>query len=1179
MEGTITGALGGIAGGGGLENGVFGETAVEARERGKGSVRWGDEQGAASGEEFFSDKDVPDVWSDFESKLALDGRKAALRNVLPSDSPSALSFGPSAVAALPNGLRDLDERVREERVREERAREEERVQALLAAQEKALKEAHAREIEGVRARVEREVHERVMAEVAEVEARVEQEVQEREQLEEQQRVRAEEHQREVWELQCSAEEMRQQQEQLMAELQELRQLRYGGEEVERQRREVERERAEVVRLRKGMAESVFQKQQWALDMQEMDKIKKELNELRARERELQKQLRIGSGSSSEITALKQVVASLKAREEEVNAKEALALAKHKEVEALRKAQEKVEVELVEARRMNNELQLQRRKMSVQLAEAQAHMDRLIAPESQQLKKAQMEAMLLRQRVADLLRQVEGLQNSRFSEVEEVVYLRWVNACLRFELRHNKAMAGKDSALSLNNNRSPRSQDRAKHLMQQFADGYPTGEPSGKYNDDDSDSLSLYNDSASFASSPDRASAAATDEPFHSSPDSYGRGAGGGGGAAGGGGRKVRTPGPGMGGRGGGWGVGVGVASGAGASAGAGGFGEGGGGGGGAGGGGAGGGKDALGRTMSLQAMSQQDAASKLKNFLSWRRNKSAKDLEETAAAGAAAGGGGGGGGDGSSGADAVSDAAARATAKFEGERRARHRRAGGGGGKEGGSGGGGGEGGEFGGEGGQDEERKEAILRKLKMKQPPPGMMNPMGDFTVGDSFNLVRRSVSRPDKDNLHRRFPGFKDRHLLAQERQIFNLQQAEAAAALKKSNISANASVGKTPRVAAPEKRQPRVPSAPPKPRNTRPVYLDEEMEVTHAAALLNKGDGSGAVPLPPPLPQGKLGGGVVPLPPAMPQGKLGGMGGMDDEGMRRAPEVVAFYQQLMRMQREGLGGVGGREAEEGLSMTAVRGDMIGEIEGRSSHLLAIKQDVEMQGDFINTLAREVRDASYFDIEDVVAFVNWLDEELAFLVDERAVLKHFDWPEAKADAMREAAFEFQDLVRLERDLRSYVDDPDVPTDQALKKMFHVLEKVEQSIYALLRTRDMAISRYAEFGVPTYWILDNGLVGKIRLASVRLARCYITRVTSELDKLGSEPESEPIREFLLLQAVRFAFRTHQFAGGFDAESMRAFDELRARANLGGNTSDLLADALAVASDAGTGTPVDEGL
>ncbi|CAI7767618.1 unnamed protein product [Closterium sp. NIES-54] len=433
--GTAMGALAGDTGGAGAGNGQ----GAGWRNEGIGT---GDEQGAASGDEFFSDKDVPDVWSDFESKLALDGRKAASRNVLPGDSPSALSFGPSAVAALPNGLGDLDERVREERAREERAREEERVRELLAAQEKALKESHAREIEGVKARVEREVHERVMAEVEEVEARVQQEVQEREALEEQQRVRAEEHQREVWELQCSAEEMRQQHEQLMAELQvgwgaeemrqqheqlmaelqvceaqvyggerelpcntedmrqqdqqvwkkdqtiswylkpsalpvpvfsplslppqELRQLRYGGEEVERQRREVERERAEVVRLRKGMAESVFQKQQWALDMQEMDKIKKEvsrgeslsafpasrtlhslmsfetsdfrpqaifallsrlpsraailivpphhpfpkrtqqLNELRARERELQKQLQIGSGSSSEITALKQV---------------------------------------------------------------------------------------------------------------------------------------------------------------------------------------------------------------------------------------------------------------------------------------------------------------------------------------------------------------------------------------------------------------------------------------------------------------------------------------------------------------------------------------------------------------------------------------------------------------------------------------------------------------------------------------------------------------------------------------------------------------------------------------------------------------------------------------------------------------------------------------------------------
>lgn len=38
-----------------------------------------------------------------------------------------------------------------------------------------------------------------------------------------------------------------------------------------------------------------------------------------------------------------------------------------------------------------------------------------------------------------------------------------------------------------------------------------------------------------------------------------------------------------------------------------------------------------------------------------------------------------------------------------------------------------------------------------------------------------------------------------------------------------------------------------------------------------------------------------------------------------------------------------------------------------------------------------------------------------------------------------------------------------------------------MEQSVYALLRTRDMAIARYKDFGVPTHWMLDTGLVGKV--------------------------------------------------------------------------------------------------
>ncbi len=48
-----------------------------------------------------------------------------------------------------------------------------------------------------------------------------------------------------------------------------------------------------------------------------------------------------------------------------------------------------------------------------------------------------------------------------------------------------------------------------------------------------------------------------------------------------------------------------------------------------------------------------------------------------------------------------------------------------------------------------------------------------------------------------------------------------------------------------------------------------------------------------------------------------------------------------------------------------------------------MVQIKADVETQGEFVQSLAAEVRAAVYDNIEDVVAFVIWLDDELSFLV----------------------------------------------------------------------------------------------------------------------------------------------------------------------------------------------------
>lgn len=59
--------------------------------------------------------------------------------------------------------------------------------------------------------------------------------------------------------------------------------------------------------------------------------------------------------------------------------------------------------------------------------------------------------------------------------------------------------------------------------------------------------------------------------------------------------------------------------------------------------------------------------------------------------------------------------------------------------------------------------------------------------------------------------------------------------------------------------------------------------------------------------------------------------------------------------------------------------------------------------------------------------------------------------------------------------------------------------------------------------------FLLTHGAlcITQIKLASVKLARLYMKRVSSELDQSGSL--NEPVREFLLLQGVRFAFRVHQ--------------------------------------------------
>lgn len=775
--------------------------------------------------------------------------------------------------------------------------------------------------------------------------------------------------------------------------------------------------------------------------------RKELEATRNKIKELHRQIQLDTGQTKgQLLLLKQQVSLLQAKEQEAARKDA-------ELERKLKAVKDLEVEVVELRRKSKELQHEKRELTVKLATAETKVNELTTmTETELISRAREEINNLRHANEDLTKQVEGLQMNRFGEVEELVYLRWVNACLRYELRNFQNPSGKISARDLSKSLSPKSQERAKRLMMDYA-GSERGQgdtdlesipsaPSSPGGSEDFDNASVDSYSSRYSSLSKKPSLIQKLKRWGKSKDDS---------------SVLASP------------------------------------------------------TRSISS------SSPMRTSVS---QKSAKGPLEALML-----------------RNAADYNAITSFGKNEND---------------------------------ADEFLDNPNLPRLKTRVASSDSLN-----SVASSFQLMSKSVGVADE-----KYPAFKDRHKLALEREKAIKKKAEQSRAERfgestvkveressvalppklaqiKEKSAGTASVavsgeqsgsGDNSKVDSPvvskmrlaeiEKRAPRVPRPPPRPSDGTSGI--EAKSSTVLSGIPPPPPPPGAPPPPPPPPAGG-----PPRPPP-PPGSLS-KGSAGGNGVHRAPELVELYQSLMK--RESKNNLASLASVASNAIADARSNMIGEIANKSTFMLAVKADVETQGDFVQSLAAEVRAASFTKIEDLVSFVNWLDEELSFLVDERAVLKHFDWPEGKADALREAAFEYQDLMKLEKQVTSFVDDPKLPCEAALKKMYSLLEKMEQSVYALLRTRDMAMSRYKEFGIPVDWLSDSGVVGKIKLSSVQLARKYMKRVSTELDALAGT-DKEPNREFLLLQGVRFAFRVHQFAGGFDAESMRAFEELRSRAN-----------------------------
>lgn len=79
-----------------------------------------------------------------------------------------------------------------------------------------------------------------------------------------------------------------------------------------------------------------------------------------------------------------------------------------------------------------------------------------------------ESQRLRQQNDELMKEAERMQAERWIDVEELVYLRWINACLRYEESNHKTNDGKSISGDAKKMLSPKSEDRLKQIIMESA---------------------------------------------------------------------------------------------------------------------------------------------------------------------------------------------------------------------------------------------------------------------------------------------------------------------------------------------------------------------------------------------------------------------------------------------------------------------------------------------------------------------------------------------------------------------------------------------------------------------------------------------------------------------------------------------------------------------------------------
>lgn len=184
----------------------------------------------------------------------------------------------------------------------------------------------------------------------------------------------------------------------------------------------------------------------------------ELKSARGKIEELKKKMKLdGELAKQQLSSLHQRVTALQDQEW-------MAAINETEIQKRMQRLKDLEEELMDLRSANLRLQHENSELALKLESAILTSSTLEGRQAQALEAVNR----LRQANENLENEIERLRIDRCADVEELVYLRWVNACLRYELRNYQPLPGQTVARDLSKTLSPKSEEKAKRLILEYA---------------------------------------------------------------------------------------------------------------------------------------------------------------------------------------------------------------------------------------------------------------------------------------------------------------------------------------------------------------------------------------------------------------------------------------------------------------------------------------------------------------------------------------------------------------------------------------------------------------------------------------------------------------------------------------------------------------------------------------